>query len=94
MRARRRIAVVLAGLVGVGLVGGCGTTSDPGAGPGSSTAAQIVPLISTNDLRPAQPDEVHLFGFNDLHGHLEPPADPPGRSPDTTRAVPPISPRI
>ncbi|WP_063051049.1 bifunctional metallophosphatase/5'-nucleotidase [Nocardia arthritidis] len=73
MRARRRIAVVLAGLAGVGLVGGCGTTSDPGAGPGSSTAAQIVPLISTDDLRPAQPDEVHLFGFNDLHGNLQPP---------------------
>ncbi|MBF6227283.1 5'-nucleotidase C-terminal domain-containing protein [Nocardia abscessus] len=79
MRARRRIAVVLAGLVGVGLVGGCGTTSDPGAGPGSSTAAQIVPLISTNDLRPAQPDEVHLFGFNDLHGHLQPPGGSTGK---------------
>ncbi|MGY5308492.1 bifunctional metallophosphatase/5'-nucleotidase [Nocardia gipuzkoensis] len=79
MRARRRIAVVLAGLAGVGLVGGCGTTSDPGAGPGSSTAAQIVPLISTNDLRPAQPDEVHLFGFNDLHGHLEPPGGSTGK---------------
>ncbi|WP_280253421.1 bifunctional metallophosphatase/5'-nucleotidase [Nocardia abscessus] len=79
MRACRRIAVVLAGLVGVGLVGGCGTTSDPGAGPGSSTAAQIVPLISTNDLRPAQPDEVHLFGFNDLHGHLQPPGGSTGK---------------
>ncbi|WP_051175146.1 bifunctional metallophosphatase/5'-nucleotidase [Nocardia exalbida] len=79
MRARRRIAVVLAGLVGVGLVGGCGTTPDPGAGPGSSTAAQIVPLISTNDLRPAQPDEVHLFGFNDLHGNLQPPSGSNGK---------------
>ncbi|MFI9413756.1 bifunctional metallophosphatase/5'-nucleotidase [Nocardia gamkensis] len=79
MRTRRRIAVVLAGLVGVGLVGGCGTTSDPGAGPGSSTAAQIVPLISTNDLRPAQPDEVHLFGFNDLHGNLQPPSGSNGK---------------
>ncbi|MGW4720557.1 bifunctional metallophosphatase/5'-nucleotidase [Nocardia sp. NPDC004260] len=79
MRARRRIAVVLAGLVGVGLVGGCGTTSDPGAGPGSSTAAGIVPLISTNDLRAAQPDEVHLFGFNDLHGNLQPPSGSNGR---------------
>ncbi|MBF6167750.1 bifunctional metallophosphatase/5'-nucleotidase [Streptomyces gardneri] len=79
MRARRRIAVVLAGLVGVGLVGGCGTTSDPGAGPGSSTAARIVPLISTNDLRPAQSDEVHLFGFNDLHGNLQPPGGSTGK---------------
>ncbi|UAK31668.1 bifunctional metallophosphatase/5'-nucleotidase [Nocardia asteroides] len=75
MRARRRIAVVLAGLVGVGLVGGCGTTS----GPGSSTAARIVPLISTNDLRPAQSDEVHLFGFNDLHGNLQPPGGSTGK---------------
>ncbi|MGK8506330.1 bifunctional metallophosphatase/5'-nucleotidase [Nocardia asiatica] len=79
MRARRRIAVVLAGLFAVGLVGGCGTTSDPGAGPGSSTAAEIVPLISTNDLRPAQPDEVHLFGFNDLHGNLQPPGGSTGK---------------
>ncbi|WP_174187601.1 bifunctional metallophosphatase/5'-nucleotidase [Nocardia barduliensis] len=79
MRARRRIAVVLAGLLAAGLVGGCGTTSDPGAGPGSSTAAQIVPLISTNDLRPAQPDEVHLFGFNDFHGHLQPPGGSNGK---------------
>ncbi|WP_280491590.1 bifunctional metallophosphatase/5'-nucleotidase [Nocardia asiatica] len=79
MRARRRIAVVLAGLFAVGLVGGCGTTSDPGAGPGSSTAARIVPLISTNDLRPAQSDEVHLFGFNDMHGNLQPPSGSTGK---------------
>lgn len=79
MRARRRIAVVLAGLSGAVLVGGCGTTSDPGTGPGSSTAAGIVPLISTNDLRAAQPDEVHLFGFNDLHGNLQPPSGSNGK---------------
>ncbi|MDE1672175.1 bifunctional metallophosphatase/5'-nucleotidase [Nocardia gipuzkoensis] len=38
-----------------------------------------MPLISTNDLRPAQPDEVHLFGFNDLHGHLQPPGGSTGK---------------
>ncbi|MBF6300219.1 5'-nucleotidase C-terminal domain-containing protein [Nocardia amamiensis] len=78
MRARRRIAVILAGLVGVGVIGGCGAASDPSPGLASS-APPIVPLISTNDLRPAQPDEVHLFGFNDLHGHLQPPSGSTGK---------------
>lgn len=38
-----------------------------------------MPLISTNDLRPAQSDEVHLFGFNDLHGNLQPPGGSTGK---------------
>ncbi|MGQ4601549.1 5'-nucleotidase C-terminal domain-containing protein [Nocardia sp. R6R-6] len=78
MRARRHIAVILAGVVGVGLIGGCGTPSDPPPGSVSSTPP-TVPLISTNDLRPARPDEVHLFGFNDLHGNLQPPSGSTGK---------------
>ncbi|MGO4614180.1 bifunctional UDP-sugar hydrolase/5'-nucleotidase [Nocardia sp. 2YAB30] len=77
MRARRRIAVVLVGLVG--LVGGCGRTSDAGGGPASSTALRVVPLVSTNDLPAPHPDEVHLFGFNDLHGNLQPPGGSTGK---------------
>ncbi|WP_330231373.1 bifunctional metallophosphatase/5'-nucleotidase [Nocardia sp. NBC_00508] len=78
MRARRRIAVILAGLVGIGLIGGCGVASDPSTGPAPS-APPIVPLISTDDLRPAQPDEVHLFSLNDLHGNLQPPSGSTGK---------------
>ncbi|RDI55829.1 5'-nucleotidase [Nocardia mexicana] len=33
-----------------------------------------MPLVSTNSLPRAQPGEVHLFGLNDLHGNLQPPA--------------------
>lgn len=33
----------------------------------------VIPLVSTGDLPAPEPGEVHLFGFNDLHGHLEPP---------------------
>ncbi|WP_406275100.1 bifunctional metallophosphatase/5'-nucleotidase [Nocardia sp. NBC_00881] len=76
MRTRRRIAIILVGLVG--LVGGCGRT-DAGGGPASSTAPRVVPLVSTNDLPAAHPDEVHLFGFNDLHGNLQPPGGPTGK---------------
>ncbi|MGA6203211.1 bifunctional metallophosphatase/5'-nucleotidase [Nocardia testacea] len=44
-------------------------------GPGEPTPAppSVIPLVSTGDLPAAESGEVHLFGFNDLHGHLEPP---------------------
>lgn len=79
MNARRRLAAVVAGIVSVALVAGCGTANDKGSGPTTSTVAGVIPLISTNDLREAKPDEVHLFGLNDLHGNLEPPAGSTGK---------------
>lgn len=49
-------------------VAGCSESGDaPPAPPG------VIPLMSTQDLPVAEPGEVHLFGFNDLHGHLRPP---------------------
>ncbi|MEU7765132.1 5'-nucleotidase C-terminal domain-containing protein [Nocardia sp. NPDC049190] len=78
MRARRRIASVLAGLVGAALLGGCGIP-DPGGGPAISTTPRVAPLVSTNDLPVTRADEVHLFGFNDLHGNLSPPGGSTGQ---------------
>ncbi|WP_378742117.1 bifunctional metallophosphatase/5'-nucleotidase [Nocardia brasiliensis] len=78
MNARRRIAMVVAGVMSIALVAGCGTADDKGSGP-TSTAPSTVPLISTNDLPAAQPDEVHLFGLNDLHGNLQPPVGSTGK---------------
>lgn len=44
-----------------------------GSGAPDPAPAGTIPLVSTADLPAAEPGEVHLFGFNDLHGHLEPP---------------------
>ncbi len=79
MNARRRFAVVVAGLVSTALVAGCDTANDQGGGPITSTVPGVVPLISTDDLGPAESDEVHLFGLNDLHGNLQPPAGSTGK---------------
>ncbi|MFD6162110.1 bifunctional metallophosphatase/5'-nucleotidase [Nocardia sp. NPDC060256] len=79
MNARRRIAAVVAGVMSIALVAGCGTASEKSSGPTTSTAAGVVPLVSTNDLPAAKPGEVHLFGLNDLHGNLEPPAGSTGK---------------
>lgn len=78
MNARRRFAVVVAGLLSTALVAGCGAGSDPGTAPASSVPG-VVPLVSTDDLPAAGPDEVHLFGLNDLHGNLQPPAGSTGK---------------
>ena len=79
MTAHRRIAMIIAGLVSITLVAGCGTASDNSGGKTTSTVPGVIPLISTDDLRGAQPDEVHLFGLNDLHGNLQPPAGSTGK---------------
>ncbi|MGW0048469.1 bifunctional metallophosphatase/5'-nucleotidase [Nocardia cyriacigeorgica] len=65
MSASHRVAAACAGLLSVILLVGC--TAEPPTSPGQT------PLVSTDDLPEAQPGEVHLFGFNDLHGHLQPP---------------------
>ncbi|MFQ6392892.1 bifunctional metallophosphatase/5'-nucleotidase [Nocardia sp. KC 131] len=79
MRAHGRIAVVIAGFVSVMLVAGCGAGTQPGDGPTTSTVSGVIPLISTDDLSNALPDEVHLFGLNDLHGNLQPPTGSTGK---------------
>lgn len=65
MSASHRVAAACAGLLSVILLVGC--TAEPPTSPGQT------PFVSTDDLPEAQPGEVHLFGFNDLHGHLQPP---------------------
>ncbi|WP_280471929.1 bifunctional metallophosphatase/5'-nucleotidase [Nocardia cyriacigeorgica] len=65
MSVCHRIVAVCAGLLSVSLLAGC--AAEPPASPESTS------LVSTDDLPEAQPGEVHLFGFNDLHGHLQPP---------------------
>ncbi len=66
MSVLRRAASGCAVALSVVLLAGCSGSGEP-APPGT------VPLVSTADLPAAEPGEVHLFGFNDLHGHLEPP---------------------
>ncbi|WP_147140809.1 bifunctional metallophosphatase/5'-nucleotidase [Nocardia ninae] len=61
------------------LIAGCGTADDKGTAPATSTTPGAIPLVSTNDLPAAKSDEVHLFGFNDLHGNLQPPAGSTGK---------------
>jgi 5'-nucleotidase len=78
MRAHRRIATVIAGFMSIALLAGCGTAADRGNGPTTSTVG-VIPLISTDDLRGAKPDEIHLFGLNDLHGNLQPPSGSTGK---------------
>ncbi|WP_227983321.1 bifunctional metallophosphatase/5'-nucleotidase [Nocardia spumae] len=74
MSSARRLAAGCAVLTSLVMVAGCGGTDTATPGPRDAVA-----LISTSDLAPAQPGEVHLFGFNDLHGNLEPPQASNGR---------------
>ncbi|MCX0270664.1 hypothetical protein NLM24_08090 [Nocardia zapadnayensis] len=68
MSVLRRAAAGCAAGLGLVLLAACAGSEKPApATPG------VVPLVSTDDLPAAGPGEVHLFGFNDLHGHLEPP---------------------
>ncbi|MEU1525055.1 5'-nucleotidase C-terminal domain-containing protein [Nocardia rhamnosiphila] len=68
MSVLRRAAAGCAAGLGLVLLAACAGSEGPApATPG------VVPLVSTDDLPAAGPGEVHLFGFNDLHGHLEPP---------------------
>ncbi|WP_280398290.1 bifunctional metallophosphatase/5'-nucleotidase [Nocardia carnea] len=68
MSVLRRAASGCAVALSVVLLAGCSGGGDPAPAPPG-----VVPLISTDDLPAAEPGEVHLFAFNDLHGHLEPP---------------------
>ncbi|MFF3228969.1 bifunctional metallophosphatase/5'-nucleotidase [Nocardia suismassiliense] len=79
MNTRRRFAAVFSGFVSVVLIAGCGTADDKGSAPTTSATPGAIPLVSTNDLPAAKSDEVHLFGFNDLHGNLQPPAGSTGK---------------
>ncbi|WP_433593241.1 bifunctional metallophosphatase/5'-nucleotidase [Nocardia sp. CA-145437] len=64
----RRVLGVCATVLSLALVAGCG-----GAEHTAPATPSAVPLVSTSDLPPAKPGEVHLFGLNDLHGNLQPP---------------------
>ncbi|MFB8002557.1 bifunctional metallophosphatase/5'-nucleotidase [Nocardia sp. NPDC056000] len=71
----RRTRGLCAVLFSVLLVAGCGSGGDTPAPTGSGVAQ----VVSTADLPAAQPGEVHLFGFNDLHGNLQPPTGSNGQ---------------
>ncbi|WP_459548315.1 bifunctional metallophosphatase/5'-nucleotidase [Nocardia sp. X0981] len=64
----RRAAAGCAAVLGLVLPAGCAPAPEQ-----TPAGAGAIPLVSTHDLPAARPGEVHLFGFNDLHGHLEPP---------------------
>ncbi|WP_058855358.1 bifunctional metallophosphatase/5'-nucleotidase [Nocardia jinanensis] len=68
MSVLRRAAAGCAAGLSLVLLAGCTGSEDPAPAPPG-----VIPLVSTGDLPAAEPGEVHLFGFNDLHGHLEAP---------------------
>jgi 5'-nucleotidase len=70
MKLRRRLIEAMIAVIGVVVVVSCG---GHGTAPSNHAHGNPVPLISTDNLPPARPGEVHLFGINDLHGNLEPP---------------------
>lgn len=76
MRTPGRISMVVAGLLSIVLVAGCGGSEEKADNPPTSG---VVPLVSTDGLRAAEANEVHLFGINDLHGNLEPPGGSTGK---------------
>lgn len=65
MSVCHRLVALCAGLLSVSLLAGCAAEQP--------TSSGTTRLVSTEDLPEPQPGEVHLFGFNDLHGHLQPP---------------------
>ncbi|WP_232839605.1 bifunctional metallophosphatase/5'-nucleotidase [Nocardia aurea] len=76
MRESRSIAGVVIGFLALGMLAGCAPATDERS---PATTSGGAPLISTDDLVGVKPDEVHLFGFNDLHGNLEPPQGSTGK---------------
>lgn len=68
MSVLRRAVAGCAVIASVVAVAACGGSPAP-----DSARRDVIALVSTADLPAAQPGEVHLFGFNDLHGNLEPP---------------------
>ncbi|WP_054813978.1 bifunctional metallophosphatase/5'-nucleotidase [Nocardia arizonensis] len=77
MSERRHIASVIIGFLTLALIAGCST--GPGDSVSPTPTADKIPLVSTDDLTGARPDEIHLFGFNDLHGNLQPPQGSTGK---------------
>lgn len=72
MKLRQRAVEAGVAVFFVVLVVSCGGNGTKPVTPGTSGAV-TVPLVATDNLPPARPGEVHLFGINDLHGNLEPP---------------------
>ncbi|MBV9314691.1 MAG: bifunctional metallophosphatase/5'-nucleotidase [Pseudonocardia sp.] len=72
-------AVTVVGFAAI--VAGAACSPDPGTSTarGPSSASQAIPLVSTSDLPAARPNEIHLFGFNDFHGNLQPPEGSGGK---------------
>lgn len=83
MAAQRRSWLVglVAGLGGVAIVAAAACSPDPGVQnpPAATGAPSAIPLVSTNDLPAAKPNDVHLLAFNDFHGNLQPPEGSGGK---------------
>ncbi|MGF6886847.1 2',3'-cyclic-nucleotide 2'-phosphodiesterase (5'-nucleotidase family) [Nocardia sp. GAS34] len=69
MNLRQRAVEATIAVLFVVLVVSCGGNGSKPVTPATSG----IPLVTTDNLPPAQPGEVHLFAINDLHGNLEPP---------------------
>ncbi|MBH0776401.1 bifunctional metallophosphatase/5'-nucleotidase [Nocardia bovistercoris] len=79
MSERSRITGVIIGLLTLALLTTSCSGRDDDSGSAPVSPPGPVPLVSTNDLTGANPDEIHLFGFNDLHGNLQPPQGSTGK---------------
>lgn len=79
MSERRHIASVIIGFLTLALFASSCSAGNDDADSAPTSTAGPVPLVSTNDLTGANPDEIHLFGFNDLHGNLQPPQGSTGK---------------
>ncbi|ADG78756.1 5'-Nucleotidase domain protein OS=Tsukamurella paurometabola (strain ATCC 8368 / DSM / CCUG 35730 / CIP 100753 / JCM 10117 / KCTC 9821 / NBRC 16120 / NCIMB 702349 / NCTC 13040) OX=521096 GN=Tpau_2145 PE=3 SV=1 [Tsukamurella paurometabola] len=77
-----RLITALALTASAAVLASCGTAGDgaaPSTSPASSSARAGFTVPGVGDLPPANPDQVHLFAFNDFHGNLQPPTGSTGK---------------
>lgn len=77
----RRLITALALTASATLLASCGSSGD-GAAPSSSASSSAQTAFTVpgvGDLPPANPNQVHLFAFNDFHGNLQPPTGSTGK---------------
>ncbi|BDD82675.1 multifunctional 2',3'-cyclic-nucleotide 2'-phosphodiesterase/5'-nucleotidase/3'-nucleotidase [Tsukamurella pulmonis] len=79
----RRLSAALALTTTAALLASCGGSGDDAApsssAAGSSAAKAAFTVPGFDDLPAANPDQVHLFAFNDFHGNLQPPTGSTGK---------------
>lgn len=79
----RRLHLAMALTATAALLASCGSSGKDAApsssAASSSTAKAAFSVPGVDDLPAANPDQVHLLGFNDFHGNLQPPTGSTGK---------------